>query len=86
MRAHNFSLRVVELIGHIRNARGPSRVHHSKKIEIDLELRVIGVLHVFVDKEIGDQGGAQICLAVNREQCTNLPYLSGGSGQAHRHS
>ena len=47
---------VVELVCHVSDTRGPARVHHAQKIEIDLELRIIGVFHVVVYKKVGDQG------------------------------
>jgi hypothetical protein len=72
-RANDFSLRVVEPVGHVGNAGGPACIHHAKKIQIDLQLRVIGVFHILIDKKIRDQGGAPIVFAVYCEQFTDLP-------------
>ena len=78
---HHFSLRVIELVGHVRNTGGPARIHHAEKIEIDLELCVIGILHVLIDKKIRDQGGTHIAFTIHGEHSRTSRLLS-ASGAA----
>jgi hypothetical protein len=73
-RTQDFPLGVVEAVRHVGNAGGSPGIHHAEKIEIDLQLRVIGVLHVIVDEYIRNKSCSQAVFAVDREQFTNPSF------------
>ena len=74
-RAENILLCVVEGVGDLRDTGGSSLSHLTQQIQIDLDLRVIGVLHIFVDKKIGYDSGTCLRVIVNRKQLLLPPIL-----------
>ena len=64
----HFLLRMVELVRHIGDAGGAVRMHHPQKVQVDLDLRVVGMPHIFIYKEIGHGCSARVAFAVYREQ------------------
>ena len=49
---HNILFRVVKLVGHIGNTGGKPGSRHPEKIQINFQLGVVGVFHVFVYKDV----------------------------------
>ncbi len=64
---HHVLLRIVKNIRNIRDTGSAAGAHHTEQIQIDLKLRIIGSLHVFVDKPIGNNCRIGMVILINCE-------------------
>jgi hypothetical protein len=64
-RAKHIFLGMVELVRDIGHTGSLSGAHHAEQVKIDLQLCIIGVSHIFVDKKVGYNGGIRSCFSVN---------------------
>ena len=67
--AQNLLLGMVKLVRNGGYTDSLVRIHHAKKIEIYLDLGIVGISHIFVDKKIGNDCGIHVGIFVNRQAC-----------------
>ena len=67
--------RVVELVRNSGHTDGLIRIQHAQQIEIDLQLCVVGIFHIFINKQIGYYRRICIIIFIERYPCHNTQYL-----------
>ena len=69
--------RVIELVRNIRHTGGHAGAQHTKKIEIYLQLCIVGIFHISINKAIGNSSAVGIYIVINcNSPHFNLPSLS----------
>ena len=67
--------RVIELVRNSRHTDCLIRIQHAQQIEIDLQLCVVGILHIFINKQIRHYRRICIIILIERYSCHNTQYL-----------
>ena len=67
--------RVVELVRNSGHTDSLFRIQHAQQIEIDLQLCVVGIFHIFINKQIGYYRRICIIIFIERYPCHNTQYL-----------
>ena len=66
-RTDNILFRMVKFVCDIGDARRQIGMHHAQQIKVDLDLRIIGIFHIFINKLIGYDRSITIIISVYRK-------------------
>ena len=66
---------MIELIRHIGDAGSPAGAELTEQIQVNLDLRVVRILHVIINEQVRDNSRSRLGVVVNRKHFPQPPGI-----------